>query len=69
MSIQDAISQANYREANETATEKCSNCRFRITKNETTNWCDLFDFQFTTGFVCDQWEAKRKRAIVSFHSG
>lgn len=54
MSKQDAVEQANYRKASRTARAKCSNCKFRITANDTENWCELFDFEFTTGFVCDE---------------
>lgn len=56
MSKQDAIDQANYRQAASNAQRKCSNCRFRVTEEGTDNWCELFDFEFTTGFVCDRHE-------------
>ena len=53
-SREDAIREANYREAEEGAERVCANCVFRITANDTNRWCNLFDFEFDMGFVCDR---------------
>jgi hypothetical protein len=45
--------QANYRRATNNF-EKCTLCRF----NPHGNFCELFDFNFTKGFVCDRFESR-----------
>jgi 2'-5' RNA ligase len=61
-SEQDAITQANYRDAGPASTQICATCRFGA---NTQKQCSLFKFVYKDNWTCDRWrpniEATRNR--------
>ena len=49
---QDAVTQANYRDAGPASTQVCSTCDFG--SNELKQ-CSFFDFTYDDNWICDEW--------------